>query len=107
MVDTEGLKRKYAPEGSALRDLQMKMLQEVLYLDRICKENHLTYFLTGGSALGAIRHHGFIPWDDDMDIALPRKDYLKLIGILHKLDSEQYVLHDRFSDFNYVCFYFT
>jgi lipopolysaccharide cholinephosphotransferase len=102
MVDTEGLKRKYAPEGSALRDLQMKMLQEVLCLDRICKENHLTYFLTGGSALGAIRHHGFIPWDDDMDIALPKKDYLKLIGILHKLDSEQYVLHDRFSDFNYV-----
>ena len=102
MVDTEGLKRKYAPEGSALRDLQMKMLQEVLCLDRICKENHLTYFLTGGSALGAIRHHGFIPWDDDMDIALPKKDYLKLIGILHKLDSEHYVLHDRFSDFNYV-----
>ena len=102
MVDTEGLKRKYAPEGSALRNYQLTMLEEVLFLDKVCKDNHLVYFLTGGSTLGAIRHQGFIPWDDDMDIALPKKDYHRLLDILRKMDSDKYVLHDRYSDFNYV-----
>ena len=102
MIDTEGLKRKYAPEGSTLRKLQMSMLEEVVVLDKVCKDNHLTYFLTGGSALGAIRHQGFIPWDDDMDIALPKRDYNKLLGILRKMDFDKYVLHDRYSDFNYI-----
>ena len=102
MVNTEELRQKYSPEGSALRELQDKMLEEVLFLDKICKENGLSYYLTGGSALGAIRHQGFIPWDDDMDIALPKNDYKKLINILHQLDSDKYVLHDRFSDFNYI-----
>ena len=102
MINNEELRQKYSPEGSALRNLQNKMLEEVLFLDKICRENNLTYFLTGGSALGAIRHHGFIPWDDDMDIALLKKDYRKLLKILRNIDSEKYVLHDRLSDFNYI-----
>lgn len=102
MVDTEALRRKYSPEGSALRELQDKMLEEVLFLDKVCKENGLTYFLSGGSALGAVRHQGFIPWDDDMDIALPSPDFNKLVKILHSMDTGPYVLHDCHSDFNYV-----
>lgn len=105
MIDTDQLKNKYAPEGSLMREYQRKMLDEVVFLDRVCKDNHLTYFLTGGSTLGAVRHQGFIPWDDDMDIALPQKDYDKLVEILRKMDSEKYVLHDHQSDVDYVlCF---
>ena len=102
MFDTEELRQKYAPEGSALRECQQKMVEEVLFLDKICKENGLTYFLSGGSALGAVRHQGFIPWDDDMDIALPAEDFEKLVQILHGMDTGPYVLHDCLSDFNYV-----
>ena len=58
------------------KEIMLSILDEI---DLFCKENNLTYFLIGGSLLGAIRHKGFIPWDDDIDIGLPRKDYEKLI----------------------------
>ena len=50
----------------------------MLIIDQICRAHNLTYFAIGGSVLGAVRHQGFIPWDDDMDIALLRDDYEKL-----------------------------
>lgn len=53
----------------------------LLELDRVCQENDLTYFLFCGSLLGAVRHKGFIPWDDDIDVGMPRKDYEKLLEI--------------------------
>lgn len=102
MIDTEGLRQKYSPDGSPLRDLQLLLLEEVQLLDGICRENGLTYFLTGGSALGAVRHQGFIPWDDDVDIALYEDDYKKLIKILLETESEKFVLHCRITDFNYT-----
>lgn len=102
MIDTEALRQKYSPEGSPLRDLQMLLLNEVMLLDGICKENGLSYFLTGGSALGAVRHQGFIPWDDDMDIALFEDDYKKLVRILLETKSDTFVLHCRKTDFNYT-----
>lgn len=102
MDDSEMLRKKYSPEGSVLRECQHRMVKEVLFLDKICKAHGLTYFLSGGSALGAVRHNGFIPWDDDMDIALPSEDFKKLVQILHTIDTGPYVLHDRHTDFNYV-----
>jgi lipopolysaccharide cholinephosphotransferase len=102
MVDTEKLKEKYSPEGSALRNLQREMLDELLLLDKVCKENGLVYYLSSGTALGAVRHNAFIPWDDDLDIALPEKDYKKLVSLLRGMESEVYVLQDRHSDYNYI-----
>lgn len=102
MIDTEQLKQKYSPDGSPLRDLQLALLDLLIILDGICKEHGLTYFLMGGSALGAVRHHGFIPWDDDVDIALYEDDYKKLVKILLDTESDKYVLHCRKTDFNYT-----
>jgi lipopolysaccharide cholinephosphotransferase len=102
MIDTVGLRKKYSPEGSSLRKHQLLLLEEMQVLDRICKEHGLTYFLTDGSALGAVRHQGFIPWDDDLDIALFEDDYKKLVKILLETESDKYILHCRQTDFNYT-----
>lgn len=53
-------------------------------LDRICKKHNITYYADSGTLLGAIRHHGFIPWDDDMDFVMCRSDFEKLCNIAHE-----------------------
>lgn len=70
------------------------------YIDTICKENNLRYFLAGGTLLGAVRHKGFIPWDDDIDIAMPREDYKKLVNVL-KSKNNCYKLLDSTNCENY------
>lgn len=59
-------------ESAKLKSVLLEMMDDI---DTVCQKHNLTYFLCGGSALGAVRHKGFIPWDDDMDIAMLRKDY--------------------------------
>lgn len=76
-----------------VRMLQLKLLEMMKEIDRVCKKNNIEYFLAGGSCLGAVRHHGFIPWDDDMDIGMSRRDYKKLIKALEKDLSEDYTFH--------------
>lgn len=57
------------------RDLQLALLEMMKSFHQACVEHNLHYYMLGGTCLGAIRHSGFIPWDDDMDVGMPRKDY--------------------------------
>ncbi|WP_461826869.1 LicD family protein [Dysgonomonas sp.] len=78
----EDLKEIYNPEGSELRTLQLKMLDILIVVTDICDRHNLPYWISGGTLLGAVRHGGFIPWDDDIDIELLRPDYQRLLKIL-------------------------
>ena len=60
------------------------VVQILVKIDRICRENNLKYMLMFGTLIGAVRHHGFIPWDDDIDIAMPRADYCRLMEIIRQ-----------------------
>jgi len=63
----------------SVKEAQNTMLKLLLAFDKICQENQLTYWLDHGTLLGAVRHQGFIPWDDDLDVSMPREDYEKLV----------------------------
>lgn len=82
-------KYKFTPEE--LRALQLKGLDLVLYFKEICDKNNLLFYFCGGCCIGTIRHEGFIPWDDDVDVFMPRDDYNKLIEIWNmKADTDRY-----------------
>lgn len=68
---------------------------------KICEENGLVYNAFGGTMLGAIRHKGFIPWDDDIDVTMPREDYNKLIDVVKNNGGEELVIH-CYPDDNYI-----
>lgn len=72
------LKEKYNPEGSKLREYQLHLLDTLKEFDAFCREHGIVYYLAYGSLLGAVRHKGFIPWDDDADLWLDRENYTKL-----------------------------
>lgn len=76
-----------------LKALQNKTLEILECFDRFCREHELTYSLLGGSLIGAVRHQGFIPWDDDVDIMMPRKDYERLFELWNReIENKNYVL---------------
>lgn len=104
-VNAEQLKQRYNPEGSALRRDQKELLRMLKKVDAICKEHNLKWWLSSGTLLGAARHKGFIPWDDDIDIVMLRKDARRLEKILLKMDDPEFVFHTMRSDVEYVnCF---
>ena len=67
-----------------LKDIQKVMLDMMAEIDRVCQKHGIRYILDGGSMLGAIRHGGFIPWDDDLDIAMMRDDYIRFTEVANK-----------------------
>lgn len=80
-------------ENSDVVNIQNKILELAVYLDEFCKSNNIEYYLMGGTALGAIRHKGFIPWDDDFDVFMTFENYSKFIRIAeYKLDKSRFYL---------------
>lgn len=76
-----------------MRALQLKELEILKYLRQVCEANDLLFWLAGGSAIGALRHHGFVPWDDDVDVFMPRADYERLYAQWDQLSpNKQYSL---------------
>ena len=76
-----------------LRRLQIVLVGIVADIDSVCRENGLVYMLGGGSALGACRHRGFIPWDDDVDLNIPRADYERFIPLFRARFGDKYWVH--------------
>lgn len=78
----------YAIPEETTQKLQLISLEMLRFFDAFCAQHNLTYFLCGGCCIGAIRHEGFIPWDDDVDVFMPREDYERLKKVW--TDTEQY-----------------
>ena len=85
-----------------LRKLQLIQCDIVSDIDRVCEEHGLKYYITAGTLLGAVRHKGFIPWDDDMDVVMYREDYNTLIRIFREQYAEKYFVQTFESDPHYT-----
>lgn len=86
-------------DPNTLRKLQLAELQTLLQIDRVCKKHGIPYFLDSGTALGAVRHKGFIPWDDDMDIGMLRPDYERFLEVARaELEPEYELVEPRTND---------
>ena len=82
--------REYDEETlKKIQELELEILKD--FID-ICEKHNLTYFGIAGTGIGALRHHGFIPWDDDIDVALPREDFEKLLLYVEKEMGDKYLI---------------
>ncbi|MBD5355784.1 MAG: LicD family protein [Bacteroides sp.] len=96
------LREKFNPDGSRLRNIQLRQLEMLKYIDSVCGRIEAKYWLSSGTCLGAVRHGGFIPWDDDIDIEMLESDYARLIDYLRKHETDEFVLQTHEDDPNYI-----
>ena len=83
---------------STLKEHQEVLLELLTEFDRVCRKNNIKYMLFAGSSLGAVRHQGFIPWDDDLDVALLREDYDRLMKLDPTEWNEAYYMQCEYSE---------
>lgn len=87
--------------NETLKKLQRIETSILIDIAKLCDEESITYYLSSGTLIGAVRHHGFIPWDDDIDIAMPYSDYKKFLLIGQKKLGSKYFLQTFETDANY------
>lgn len=92
-------RKKVQLTKQTLRTLQLNLLEMLIEIDRICRKYDIKYSLDGGTLLGAVRHHGFIPWDDDVDVIMRRSEYEKFYQVCKKdLDQSRFFLQEYRTD---------
>ena len=89
------MEKAYQISNEELKKLQRIELEMLIELDRICRKHQVSYSLDGGTLLGAVRHKGFIPWDDDIDVIMLRPEYEKFRSACEReLDQTRFFLQD-------------
>lgn len=91
----------------ALTEMQQKLLKMLKFFHEFCVSNCLSYYVVGGTALGSIRHQGFIPWDDDIDVGMPRNDYTKFIHLFGNDAIHGYIVESLNSKDKSFCYAYT
>ena len=87
-------------ELEELKQIELDMMQEI---DNVCQSNGIHYYMVGGTLLGAVRHNGFIPWDDDIDIAMPRKDFERFcVAMKEKKNYYEVQFYNNVNDYGYA-----
>ncbi len=89
----------------SIKEYQQKVMEVLRVFDEICKKHNIKYFLMYGTLMGAVRHKGFIPWDDDVDVIMPREEYEKLRKVCKEELSEEYALVDAYVTRDYTFTY--
>ena len=102
MKSVTGIEEPESLRPEELKKLQSEILDLLVEFDRICRAGGIRYFLSCGTLLGAVRHHGFIPWDNDADVEMLREDYEKLVKLVPELiDSDHFFFQDSTTDPDY------
>lgn len=99
----EKWKEIYTPEQ--VRKIQKLELENLKVLKQVCEKLNIEFFLYGGSLIGAVRHKGFVPWDDDLDIAMLRDDYMRFVKEAPNILPDAYVLQSPYTDKKSPYFY--
>ena len=85
-----------------VKAVQHKILETMKFIDELCRQHNIIYYIMGGTALGAIRHGGFIPWDDDLDIFMTPQEYAKFKKVLQESNNDKFVLQEWRTTPNYL-----